>query len=162
MKEEYLDKIEALLASKSFEQLSSEESSFILQHMTESEYTEQYGLLKNTSAYLENETVPPTPSMPSLAARPQGIITKMVPLRNALSSGIAACLVIGFLSWNLGRTTHPCNDSYQEMMGRDSTEMNYANLPDAAQDTFSLLIKSLSRSHSAAQDSDIIALGRFR
>ncbi|WP_430405440.1 hypothetical protein [Fluviicola sp.] len=93
--EEQHERLFDLIESKSFEELSSEEREFVLNHLTESEYTLQRTVISATAA-LEYDSV--EPHALQIREKKKSILNRTIPLYQALIG--AACLVILFLAGN--------------------------------------------------------------
>jgi hypothetical protein len=105
--EEQHERLFDLIASKSFEELSKDEQSFVLGHLTEAEYSLQRTVIA-ASAELEYDTEEPLAL--ELPAPKKPFLKRSIPLYQVLIG--AACLVLLFmaantktysLNWNFSR-----------------------------------------------------------
>jgi len=94
--EEQHERLFDLIESKSFEELSKEEKSFVLTHLTEAEYTLQRKVIAATSA-LEYDTEEPLPLRVRKAKK--NLLNRSIPLYQVLIG--AACMVILFMVGNI-------------------------------------------------------------
>lgn len=93
--EEQHERLFDLIASKSFVELSKDEQSFVLGHLTEAEYTLQRTVISATSE-LEYHTEIPLPLDLPRAKKP--LLKRSIPLYQVLIG--AACLVLLFMASN--------------------------------------------------------------
>lgn len=93
--EEQHERLFDLIASKSFEELSKDEQSFVLSHLTEAEYTLQRAVISATSE-LEYDIEVPLPLELPTAKKP--FLKRSIPLYQVLIG--AACLALLFIASN--------------------------------------------------------------
>lgn len=94
--EEQHERLFDLIESKSFEELNKEEKSFVLTHLTETEYTLQRKVIAATSALEYNSEEPFALRVPKTK---KNILNKSIPLYQVLIG--AACMVILFMVGNI-------------------------------------------------------------
>lgn len=105
--EEQHERLFDLIESKSFEELSKEEKSFVLNHLTEVEYTLQRKVLSTTAALEYDDEEPLTLQIPE---KNTPFFKRTIPLYKVLIG--AACLVLLFVvgnrkSYSLNFSEHP-------------------------------------------------------
>jgi hypothetical protein len=83
-----------LIASKSFDQLTAEENTFVLQHLSEQEYRLQQKIM-NSASELEFENEEP---LPLVLPSKKRFLAKSIPLYQAML-GAAAMLLLFFAIW---------------------------------------------------------------
>src|ERR1700754_570347 len=93
--EEQHERLFDLIASKSFEELSKEEKSFVLEHLTETEYTLQRKVIAATEAL---EYAVEEPLALQLPGKKKHLLNRSIPLYQVLIG--AACLVLLFMVSN--------------------------------------------------------------
>ncbi len=93
--EEQHERLFDLIESKSFEELTSEEKSFVLNHLTESEYNLQRNVIAGASALEYEDHEPLSLELPKAKKH---FLNRSVPLYQVLIG--AACLVVLFLVGN--------------------------------------------------------------
>lgn len=98
--EEQHERLFDLITSKSFEELSSEEKSFVGDYLTEAEYTLQRTVIA-ASSELEYDSEEPLPL--SVTRSKKNFLNRTIPLYQALIG--AACIVLLFLVVNTKRYT---------------------------------------------------------
>src|SRR6186713_3481105 len=89
--EEQHERLFDLIESKSFEELTSEERVFVLNHLTEAEYNLQRTVISATAALEYGSDEPLTLSIPE---KKKSILNRTIPLYQALIG--AACLALLF------------------------------------------------------------------
>jgi len=89
--EEQHERLFDLIESKSFEELTSEERTFVLNHLTEAEYTLQRTVISATAALEYSSDEPRAFSIPE---KKKSILNRTIPLYQALIG--AACLALLF------------------------------------------------------------------
>lgn len=90
--EEQHERLFDLIESKSFEELNKEELAFVLNHLTETEYTLQRSVISAASA-LEYDSVEPAPFQ--IPKKKKSFFNRTIPLYQALIG--AACLALLFI-----------------------------------------------------------------
>lgn len=93
--EEQHERLFDLIESKSFEELNAEEKSFVLKHITESEYTLQRNVIAATTALEYDDHEPLALELPKAKKH---FLNRSVPLYQVLIG--AACLIILFMVGN--------------------------------------------------------------
>ncbi|AEA43553.1 hypothetical protein [Fluviicola taffensis] len=93
--EELHERLFDLIESKSFNKLTKEEKSFVLEHLSEEEYELQRKIISTTSD-MEEEHVEPLPLV--IPVQKKGFFTKSIPLYQAIIS-VAAMLVVFIAIW---------------------------------------------------------------
>lgn len=90
--EEQHERLFDLIESKSFEELNQEERNFVLNHLTEAEYSLQRSVISATAA-LEYDSVEPAPLQ--IPKEKKSFFNRTIPLYQALIG--AACLALLFI-----------------------------------------------------------------